>query len=41
VPHLYRWLPLVLLERWVGRLLVFKANKPVTSAISEQAAAHS
>jgi ubiquinone/menaquinone biosynthesis C-methylase UbiE len=39
VPHLYRWLPLVVLERWVGRLLVFKANKPVSSAVSEQAAA--
>jgi SAM-dependent methyltransferase len=39
VPHLYRWLPLSLLERFVGRLLVFKANKPVSSAISEQAAA--
>jgi SAM-dependent methyltransferase len=39
VPHLYRWLPLAVLERLVGRLLVFKANKPVSSAISEQAAA--
>lgn len=39
VPHLYRWLPMAVLERCVGRLLVYKANKPVTSAISEQAAA--
>src|SRR5262249_26971110 len=39
VPHLYRWLPLGVLERCVGRLLVHKANKPVSSAISEQAAA--
>ncbi|MGD9714150.1 MAG: class I SAM-dependent methyltransferase [Thermomicrobiales bacterium] len=39
VPHLYRWLPLALLERLLGRLLVFKAFKPVSSAISEQAAA--
>jgi SAM-dependent methyltransferase len=39
VPHLYRWLPLAVLERFAGRLLVFKAHKPVSSAISEQAAA--
>lgn len=39
VPHLYRWMPLSLLERLAGRLLVFKAFKPVSSAISEQAAA--
>lgn len=36
VPHLYRWLPLAVLERFVGRLLVFKANKPVSCAIGEQ-----
>jgi SAM-dependent methyltransferase len=32
VPHLYRILPLPLLERLVGRYLVFKAFKPVRSA---------
>jgi SAM-dependent methyltransferase len=39
VPHLWRWLPLALLERLVGRLLVFKAFKPVSAAICEQVAA--
>jgi SAM-dependent methyltransferase len=39
VPHLWRWLPLPLLERLAGRLLVFKGFKPVSSAIAEQAAA--
>jgi SAM-dependent methyltransferase len=39
VPHLCRWLPLTLLERLAGRLLVFKGFKPVSSAIVEQAAA--
>jgi SAM-dependent methyltransferase len=39
VPHLCRWLPLGLLERLVGRLLVFKAFKPVSAAICEQVAA--
>jgi SAM-dependent methyltransferase len=39
VPHLWRWLPLGLLERMMGRLLVFKGFKPVSAAIGEQAAA--
>jgi SAM-dependent methyltransferase len=39
VPHLWRWLPMGLLERLMGRLLVFKAFKPVSAAIGEQAAA--
>ncbi len=39
VPHVWRWLPLALLERLMGRLLVFKGFKPVSSAIAEQAAA--
>lgn len=39
VPHLYRWLPLSLLERLAGRLLIFKAFKPVSSALPEQLAA--
>jgi SAM-dependent methyltransferase len=39
VPHVWRWLPLALLERLMGRLLIFKGFKPVSSAIAEQAAA--
>lgn len=29
VPHLWRWIPSSLLARWMGRVLVFKAFKPV------------
>jgi SAM-dependent methyltransferase len=39
VPHLWRWVPLSLLERLAGRLLVFKGFKPVSAAKMEQAAA--
>jgi SAM-dependent methyltransferase len=39
VPHLWRWLPLPLLERLGGRVLVIKAFKPLSAAISVQAAA--
>jgi SAM-dependent methyltransferase len=39
MPHLWRWMPLGLLERLMGRLLVFKGFKPVSAAIGEQAAA--
>lgn len=39
VPHLWRWFPLSLLERMMGRLLVYKGFKPVSAAIVEQAAA--
>jgi SAM-dependent methyltransferase len=39
VPHLWRWLPLPLLERLLGRLLVFKGFKPLSAAMGEQAAA--
>jgi SAM-dependent methyltransferase len=39
VPHLWRWVPLGLLERMMGRLLVYKGFKPVSAAIGEQAAA--
>jgi SAM-dependent methyltransferase len=39
VPHLWRWMPLTILERLAGRLLVFKGFKPVSSAIADQAAA--
>jgi ubiquinone/menaquinone biosynthesis C-methylase UbiE len=38
-PHPWRWLPIALLERLMGRLLVFKGFKPVSAAIGEQAAA--
>lgn len=40
VPHFWRWLPLSLLERLMGRLLILKAFKPLSSALSaEQLAA--
>jgi ubiquinone/menaquinone biosynthesis C-methylase UbiE len=39
VPHLWRWLPLPLLERLLGHVLVLKAFKPLSAAISLQAAA--
>lgn len=39
VPHLWRWLPLGLLERLVGRLLVLRGFKPLSAARFEQAAA--
>lgn len=39
VPHLWRWLPLGLLERLAGRLLIFKGFKPVSAARVEQAVA--
>ena len=32
VPHLWRWLPMHLLERVMGRVLVLKAFKPVSAA---------
>lgn len=35
VPHLWRCIPLALLARWIGRVLVFKAFKPVRPAIIE------
>jgi SAM-dependent methyltransferase len=31
LPHLWRVLPLVLLERFIGRVLIFKALKPLTA----------
>jgi len=34
LPHLWRWLPLPLLERLFGRMLVLRAFKPLSSAIS-------
>jgi SAM-dependent methyltransferase len=39
VPHLWRWLPLPLLERLMGRVLVVKAFKPLSSAIPPAQAA--
>jgi SAM-dependent methyltransferase len=32
LPHAWRIFPLLLLERWIGRVLVFKAKKPILSA---------
>jgi SAM-dependent methyltransferase len=39
VPHLWRLLPLPLLERLLGRLLLLKAFKPLSAAITEPLAA--
>jgi ubiquinone/menaquinone biosynthesis C-methylase UbiE len=39
VPHLWRWLPIPLLERLLGHVLVLKAFKPLSAAIPFQAAA--
>ena len=37
VPHLWRWIPLPLLERLMGRVLVVKAFKPLSAALPAQA----
>jgi SAM-dependent methyltransferase len=39
VPHLWRWMPLPLLERLMGRVLVLKAFKPLSAAMAVQMAA--
>ena len=39
VPHLCRWLPLGMLERFTGRLLLFKGFKPVSASRAESVAA--
>jgi SAM-dependent methyltransferase len=39
LPHLWRWVPLPVMERLMGRVLVLKAFKPLSAAISNQAAA--
>jgi ubiquinone/menaquinone biosynthesis C-methylase UbiE len=39
VPHLVRWLPLPVLERLIGRLLILKAFKPLSAAIGVPLAA--
>jgi SAM-dependent methyltransferase len=38
VPHVWRWLPLPMLERFLGRILVVKAFKPLSAALPNQAA---
>ena len=38
-PHLFRWLPLPVLERLMGRFLILKAFKPLSAALSLQIAA--
>jgi ubiquinone/menaquinone biosynthesis C-methylase UbiE len=39
VPHLWRWFPLPLLERTIGRALILKAFKPLSAAMSVPLAA--
>jgi ubiquinone/menaquinone biosynthesis C-methylase UbiE len=39
VPHVCRWLPLGMLERFTGRLLLFKGFKPVSASRVESVAA--
>jgi ubiquinone/menaquinone biosynthesis C-methylase UbiE len=39
VPHLWRWIPLPVLERAMGRVLVLKAFKPLSAAITIPVAA--
>jgi SAM-dependent methyltransferase len=39
LPHLWRWLPLPLLERLMGRVLVLKAFKPLSAALGMPVAA--
>jgi SAM-dependent methyltransferase len=36
IPWAYRWLPRALLERLLGRFLILKAFKPVTSSVSQR-----
>ena len=38
-PHLFRWLPMPVLERLMGRCLILKAFKPLSTALSLQMAA--
>jgi ubiquinone/menaquinone biosynthesis C-methylase UbiE len=39
VPHIWRWAPLSVLERFMGRVLVLKAFKPLSAAIPTTVAA--
>ena len=36
VPHVWRWLPLPLLARLMGRFLILKAFKPLSAAMPPQ-----
>jgi SAM-dependent methyltransferase len=38
-PHLWRWMPLPVLERLIGRFLILKAFKPLSTAIAAPLAA--
>ncbi len=38
-PYLFRWLPMPVLERLMGRFLILKAFKPLSTALSLQVAA--
>jgi SAM-dependent methyltransferase len=37
VPHLWRWMPLAVLSRLMGRVLILKAFKPLSAALTENA----
>jgi ubiquinone/menaquinone biosynthesis C-methylase UbiE len=39
IPHVWRWLPLPVLERMLGRVLVLKAFKPLSAALPAHALA--
>jgi SAM-dependent methyltransferase len=39
VPHLWRWIPLSLMERFMGHVLVYRGFKPLSAAIALQEAA--
>jgi hypothetical protein len=39
VPHVWRWMPQVMLERLMGRVLLLKAFKPLSAALTVQLAA--
>src|SRR5262249_6812767 len=39
VPHLWRWLPMSVLERMMGHFLIYRAFKPLSAAMSFQQAA--
>jgi len=39
IPHLWRWVPIAVLERLMGRTLILKAFKPVSASLSVRVAA--
>ncbi len=39
IPHLWRWIPIAVLERLMGRMLILKAFKPVAASLSVRVAA--